>query len=209
MTKPKSGIRFNSIQFVKSANAKKEYPTLYTDSGKPLAEIALVGRSNVGKSSLLNDLFEVKNIAKTSQTPGKTQLINFFKIENALSIVDLPGYGYAKVARTQKEAWGQNIQEYLETRKELSVIIQLLDIRHLPTQDDIAFFEWARFHNKRLLLVFTKTDKVKTSEKLQNTKKILSQLPDNAIEWVYYSAKTHEGRVEMQQILLKVINGTY
>jgi GTP-binding protein len=209
MTKPKTGIQFNSIQFVKSASSKKEYPKLNGDSGRPLAEIALVGRSNVGKSSLLNDLFEVKNIAKTSQTPGKTQLINFFKIENALSIVDLPGYGYAKVARTQKEEWGQNIQEYLETRKELTLIIQLLDIRHAPTRDDIAFFEWARFHNKRLLIVFTKTDKVKLSEKLENAKKILSQLPDNAIEWVYYSAKTHEGRVEMQHILLKVMNGTY
>ena len=202
-------IQWNSIHFVKSSPNSKHYPKLLSDSGKPLPEVAVVGRSNVGKSSLLNDLFELKNLAKTSGTPGKTQLINFFQIDNALAIIDLPGYGYAKVAKHLKENWGENIQEYLEKGKNLNLILHLLDIRHMPTEDDLAFFEWASFYNKKIVIVFTKTDKVKKNEKVQNSKKILSLLPHNSIEWIYYSTKTHEGRIEMRKILSKVIDDAY
>ena len=206
---PKNCLRLNSIQFVKSASCKNEYPVFLKGAHHHLPEIAVVGRSNVGKSSLLCDLFQVKNLAKTSATPGKTQLINFFQIENALACVDLPGYGYAKVGKELKHSWGKNIQEYLETRKELTLIIQLLDIRHPPSSDDLAFFEWARFHNKRLLVVFTKADKLTQAEKIKNTKLILSLLPDQAVEWLSYSTKTHEGRNQLQKIILQVIDGTY
>jgi GTP-binding protein len=206
---PKKAFPWNSIHFVKSAQAREHYPRLIADSGDELPEVAVVGRSNVGKSSLLNDLFELKNLAKTSSTPGKTQLINFFQIDNALTLVDLPGYGYAKVAKDLKEAWGNNIQDYLEKRENLSLIFHLLDIRHMPTPDDIAFFDWAIYHGKKIVLIFTKTDKVKEREKIQNAKKIISILPHNALEYVYYSTKTHEGRFELRKILLKVIDGIY
>ena len=209
MTDSAKKVHWNSIHFVTSAQNKEQYPKLKASSGKPLVEVAFVGRSNVGKSSLINDVFEVKNLAKTSSTPGKTQLINFFQIDDTLAVIDLPGYGYAKVPFELKKAWGKNIQDYLEKSRDLSLILHLLDIRHMPTDDDLAFFEWATFHKKKTLIIFTKVDKLKPNEKMKNAKKILSILPHNDIEWVYYSTKTHEGQKEVRAILSKVVNGTY
>lgn len=196
-------ILWNQASFVKSATVPSDYPKLVNAQGKTLQEIAFVGRSNVGKSSLLNDVFGIKGLAKVSSTPGKTILINFFRLNDLFTVVDLPGYGFAKVSKKLQKDWGKNIEEYLEKRRELSCIIFLLDIRRTPSEDDLLFFEWAAYHRKKLILVLTKTDKVKPNEKIKNKNLIFSFLPDKMIPWVYYSIKTHEGQFELRQLLLK------
>ncbi|MDB6081653.1 MAG: engB [Chlamydiia bacterium] len=194
---------WNTASFIKSAELPADYTKICDAHGKVLKEVAVVGRSNVGKSSLLNDLFAIKRLAKVSSTPGKTILINFFRVKDFFAVVDLPGYGYAKVSKELQKEWGKNIQQYLEKRVELSTIIFLLDIRRTPNEDDLLFFEWASFHQKNLILVLTKTDKVKSQEKKKNRDLIFSYLPDKAIPWVYYSIKTHEGQFELRKLLLK------
>ena len=183
------------VQFVRSCT-QPPFPTLRDSRGKLLPEIAFVGRSNVGKSSLLNDLCG-KKIAKTSSTPGKTQLINFFVIEELFSLVDLPGYGYAHVPERIKEQWGDCIQNYLENRKELSLIIFLIDIRRTPTVQDLQFIKWAHHYHKPLICVFTKTDKVSRSELEKNGTTILSFFPKKPLCHISYSIKTGQGKEKL------------
>ena len=132
---------FQKATFVKSAVKKNDYPIIRNESGVILPEIAIAGRSNVGKSSLLNHLFLSKNLVKTSSIPGKTQLINFFSIDDTFAFVDLPGYGYAKVPQAIRQDWGPMIQTYLEPRESLKVILFLFDIRREPNEDDYKFME--------------------------------------------------------------------
>lgn len=185
---------WNDIRFVRSC-AKPPFPIVRNSRGVLLPEVAFVGRSNVGKSSLINDLCG-KKIAKTSSTPGKTQLINFFMVED-LSIVDLPGYGYAKVPRHIEATWSETIQNYLEMRKELSLILFLIDIRRTPNAQDLQFVEWAQHYKKPLILVFTKIDKVSRSELETQTRNILSFFQKKALPCLHYSAKTGQGREEL------------
>ncbi len=125
-----------------------------------LPEIAIVGRSNVGKSSLINHLYNQKYLARVSSTPGKTQTLNFYNVDEKYILVDLPGYGYAKVSKQQKMQWSADLDKYLKSRS-FKAILLLLDSRHPPTKEDYAFIEWAEHHQKNLILVFTKTDKIK------------------------------------------------
>lgn len=162
-----------------------------------LPEIALVGKSNVGKSSLINHLLRAK-CAKTSSTPGKTQSINFYTLEEKFLIVDLPGYGYAKVAKTAREGWADLIDTYLNTRTSLKAIALLIDCRRTPSEEDLAFIEWASFHKKPLLLILTKIDKLNTSEKEALRKRSL-QLPIHSI--IYYSIKEESGRISLLRTL--------
>lgn len=129
-----------------------------------LPEIALAGRSNVGKSSLINSLLQRKNLARTSAQPGKTQTLNFYRVNKKFYLVDVPGYGYARVSQKQRARFGQMIQDYLETRSNLRGLIILIDSRHAPTKDDIAMYNYAQYLNLPLLLVCTKIDKVKKSQ---------------------------------------------
>lgn len=148
----------NQSEFSVSAVKASQYP----EGG--LDEIALAGRSNVGKSSFINTLLQRKNLARTSSSPGKTQTLNFYRVDSDQAdfyLVDVPGYGYAKVSKKQREEFGEMIQDYLETRAYLKGLILLIDGRHEPTAGDIAMYEYAQYLNLPILLVATKMDKIK------------------------------------------------
>ena len=148
----------NQSEFSVSAVKASQYP----EGG--LDEIALAGRSNVGKSSFINTLLQRKNLARTSSSPGKTQTLNFYRVDSDQAdfyLVDVPGYGYAKVSKTQREEFGEMIQDYLETRAYLKGLILMIDGRHEPTVDDIAMYDYAQYLNLPILLVATKMDKIK------------------------------------------------
>lgn len=171
--------------------------------GEKLKEMAVVGRSNVGKSSLINYLVGQKELARTSATPGKTQALNYYLIDDTLSLVDLPGYGFAEAPLAMKEAWGALIDGYLQGSTELRLILLLLDIRRLPSKEDKQFFTWAAYHKKPLLIVFTKIDKLTSKELKENTYKALEELGAFSYSYVYTSASKRLGRAE----LIDKING--
>ncbi|RDY26611.1 YihA family ribosome biogenesis GTP-binding protein [Romboutsia weinsteinii] len=147
-------MKIRSSEIVMSAINKSQYP----EEGIP--EIALVGRSNVGKSSTVNTLLNRRNFARTSQTPGKTRTINFYLINNEFYFVDLPGYGYAKIAKSEKEKWGKIMERYLEDRDELCAIFLLVDIRHEPTADDKMMYDWIKHFGYNCVVIATKADKI-------------------------------------------------
>ena len=157
-------IPFESVHFITSALLENEWPHLKTPQGSPLPEIAFVGRSNVGKSSLINALFNGKKIAKTSSTPGKTQRINFFLVDEKLLLVDLPGYGYAKIEKTAAAHWSEAIDAYFNKREFLKLLILLVDSRRGILEEDTQVIRWAEEKNLPLLLILTKTDKLSSSE---------------------------------------------
>ena len=147
-------MKIRSSEIVVSAIRKEQYPA------EGLPEIALVGRSNVGKSSATNALLNRRNFARTSQTPGKTRTINFYKINNEFYFVDLPGYGYAKVSKSKKDKWGVIMERYLQDRQELCAIFLLVDIRHEPTNDDVMMYEWIKHFGYNCVVIATKADKI-------------------------------------------------
>ena len=147
-------MKIRSSEIVVSAIKKEQYPA------EGLPEIALVGRSNVGKSSATNALLNRRNFARTSQTPGKTRTINFYKINEEFYFVDLPGYGYAKVAKSEKDKWGVIMERYLQDRDELCAIFLLVDIRHEPTNDDVMMYEWIKHFGYNCVVIATKADKI-------------------------------------------------
>ena len=147
-------MKIRSSEIVVSAIKKDQYPA----EGVP--EIALVGRSNVGKSSATNALLNRRNFARTSQTPGKTRTINFYKINEEFYFVDLPGYGYAKVSKSEKDKWGVIMERYLQDRQELCAIFLLVDIRHEPTNDDVMMYEWVKHFGYNCVIIATKADKI-------------------------------------------------
>ncbi|TRY26436.1 YihA family ribosome biogenesis GTP-binding protein [Brevibacillus sp. LEMMJ03] len=185
-------MKITSAEFVVSAVGPKQYPT----DGLP--EIALVGRSNVGKSSLLNKMMNRKGLARTSSKPGKTQTLNYFRVNNMLYFVDFPGYGYAKVAKSLKQQWGKMIENYLKQRQELRFVIQLVDIRHAPSKDDVAMYDWCKEIGIPTVVVATKGDKIARGRWLQHTKVIREQLQmrgDDAL--IIFSSETGQGRDEL------------
>lgn len=147
-------------------------PTQYPDDGR--CEIAFVGRSNVGKSSLINTLTNRRKLVKVSGTPGKTRLINFFTINNKLYFVDLPGYGYAKVSKSEKATWGKMMEQYLVNRPELKKVALLVDCRHKPTGDDVMMYDWIKHYGYEVIVVATKKDKL-TKNKLQRSSKVIRE----------------------------------
>ena len=147
-------MKIRSSEIEVSAIRKEQYPK------EGLPEIALVGRSNVGKSSATNALLNRRNFARTSQTPGKTRTINFYKINNEFYFVDLPGYGYAKVSKSEKDKWGVIMERYLQDRQELCAIFLLVDIRHEPTNDDVMMYEWIKHFGYNCVVIATKADKI-------------------------------------------------
>lgn len=147
-------MKIRSSEITMSAVNKSQYPT----DGIP--EIAMVGRSNVGKSSSINTLLNRRNFARVSQTPGKTRTINFYLINKEFFFVDLPGYGYAKVSKSEKEKWGAIMERYLKDRKELCAIFLLVDIRHEPSKDDVMMYEWIKYFGYDCVVIATKADKI-------------------------------------------------
>jgi GTP-binding protein len=159
-----------------------------------LPEIALAGRSNVGKSSLLNRLTGRKKLARTSKTPGKTREINLYRIDDQLVLADLPGYGFAKVPRAVKRKWGDLIERYLNEREELRGIVHLVDLRHRPTADDVQMHEWARHYEVPTLIAATKADKIARSKRapaIRAIEEVLDPAPGTPV--VTFSAVTGEG----------------
>lgn len=180
--------------------------------GRSMPEIAVAGRSNVGKSSLLNDLFQAKGLVKTSSTPGKTQAINFFTLNGQLSFVDLPGYGYAQVASHVKKTWGPMVENYLNQRESLQLMLFLIDIRRTPNDEDFQMMEW--ICNKQLpaILILTKVDKVTQSEREHQTSLIENAFEKNAfssshlVPRIHYSTLKHEGRKQLIQAIVSCLN---
>lgn len=200
-------VPFTSAQFIAAAFDHNSFPRLLTSGGNPMPEIALVGRSNVGKSSLINHLLKNSKLAKTSSTPGKTQSINFFSIDEQLALVDLPGYGYAKVPKEVRSKWAEMIDNYLHTRPNLRLILFLLDCRRDPTDEDLALIRWASHNQKPALLVFTKADKLTENEKRAKTLASLdsfkNHLHSSPVHFLHYSIKDTRARME----LIEKING--
>ncbi|WP_220740203.1 ribosome biogenesis GTP-binding protein YihA/YsxC [Leuconostoc miyukkimchii] len=180
----------HNVDMVMSAVSAAQYPT----DGKP--EIALVGRSNVGKSSLTNTLIQRKNFARTSSQPGKTQTLNFYNVEDKLYFVDVPGYGYAKVSKKQREAFGYMIEEYITSRKQLRGVVSLVDARHEPSEDDISMYEWLHYYNIPILVVATKSDKIskgKFNKFEANIKRTLG-FDEEGSDFQFFSSETKYGK---------------
>lgn len=186
---------WNKTRFIKSALLPEEYPKI----PHHLNQVAICGRSNVGKSTLINDLCGQSKLAKTSKTPGKTQLLNFFEIDERLIFVDLPGYGYAKVPEAVRTQWGKVVSQFLEKAERLELILFLLDIRRTPNDEDLKLLDWLYHYNKPFVLVLTKTDKVTKSELEARTKEIIGALPYEGFEYVQHSSKTHLGTFDLRQ----------
>lgn len=181
-------MQFNQIDMEISAVDAKQYPT------KQLPEIALSGRSNVGKSSLINTLLSRKSIARTSSQPGKTQTLNFYNIAAQLYFVDVPGYGYAKVSKQQRAKFGEIIEAYLQNRAELKGVVLLVDARHAPTEDDFNMYNYLKYYEIPTLVVATKVDKIKKSQRNKQTKVITQKLQLEAEDpLVFFSSETKEG----------------
>ncbi|MDI6667833.1 ribosome biogenesis GTP-binding protein YihA/YsxC [Leuconostoc falkenbergense] len=185
----------HNVEMVMSAVSATQYPT----DGKP--EIALVGRSNVGKSSLTNTLINRKNFARTSSQPGKTQTLNFYNVEDQLYFVDVPGYGYAKVSKKQREAFGHMIEEYITSRKQLRGVISLVDARHDPSDDDISMYEWLHYYNIPILVVATKSDKISRSRfnKYESNIKRTLGFDEDDSDFQFFSSETKYGKDEVWQ----------
>lgn len=195
------GSFFQNAKFKTTALHAKDYPLLKNDAGELVPEIAVAGRSNVGKSSLLNHFFHSKDLVKTSSTPGKTQAINFFTVNDELTFADLPGYGYAQVPIAVRKRWGPMVQEYLQNRQQLQLILFLFDIRRIPNDEDREFLEWAAHYEKSMILVLTKVDKVTQSEKVRNTKKILEAFDSENLHFVHYSVVKNLGYKELVNMI--------
>lgn len=196
-----SKFDFINPRFVKTAVQAKDYPQPCGSRGCPLPEIAVIGRSNVGKSSLLNDLFQTKKLVKVSSKPGKTQTLNFFTLNDTLSFVDLPGYGYAEVPMATKMQWAPMVQTYFETRESLRLILFLFDIRRTPNEEDKTLLEWAENSRHSVVLVLTKTDKVTQSEKVRYAEKIVEAFAAEHLKVVHYSVKHNLGRNALTAII--------
>lgn len=175
------------MTFIKSAVKPAHYPP------PELPEIAFVGRSNVGKSSLVNLLVNRKNLVRTSNTPGRTQLINFFCVNEEFMLVDLPGYGFAKVPLAVKKEWGPMIEAYLSKRETLRGVVLILDVRREPSVEDIQMLDLLRFHGIHPILVITKCDKVSKNERKRQTQIISSTLQVQESEFLFFSALSREG----------------
>jgi GTP-binding protein len=177
-----------SAEFVTSAVKKSQYPP------EDLPEIAFAGRSNVGKSSLINTLVNRKRLVKTSSTPGRTQLINFFDINGNLTFVDLPGYGYARVPAAIRKKWGPMIETYLSTRQSLKGVVIIMDIRRLPREEEHNLIHWLSHYSIASLLVLTKTDKLSKSRLIKQQAAIVNALAVAKEDVILFSAKTRRGR---------------
>lgn len=184
-----------------SAVGPKQYP----QDARP--EVALVGRSNVGKSSLINQLLNRRSLARTSSRPGKTQTLNFYFINRSFYFVDLPGYGFANVSKKTKSTWGRMIEHYLHERQNLACVIQLVDLRHPPSSDDQMMFNWLKHYTIPTVLVATKADKISRGRWPHHVKTIRRRLGTSANEpVVVFSAQTGEGKEALWGRLIPFIS---
>lgn len=186
-------------QFVTSAVKKDQYPVT------ELPEVAFGGRSNVGKSSLINTLVNRKRLVKTSSTPGRTQLINFFTVNSALSLVDLPGYGYAKVPISVKKKWGPMVETYLSSRPNLMALVLLMDIRRTPGTEELNFLDWLDYYNIPMIPVLTKSDKLSKTKQAKQCRLAAETLGLAESELTRFSAKSRQGKDELWSRIIKCL----
>lgn len=173
-----------------TAARKEQYPET------TVPELAFAGKSNVGKSSMINALLNRKSLARTSSSPGKTQTINFYNVNDALNFVDLPGYGYAKVSKTEKEKWGKMIETYLGSREQLKEVILLVDIRHEPSANDIQMYEWIKSYGYTGFVIATKADKISKSQRIKQINIIKKVLNINDINLIAAFSSSEKLNVE-------------
>jgi len=199
-TEANNRMIIRSAEFVTSAVKKSQYPP------GVLPEIAFAGRSNVGKSSLINALVSRKHLVKTSSTPGRTQLINFFDINNNLTFVDLPGFGYARVPVSVRKTWGPMIETYLSTRKTLKGVVIIMDIRRLPREEEQNLIHWLAHYTIAGILVLTKTDKLSKTKIVKQQSAIVRSLAVEKEDVILFSAKTRRGRDAVWDAILALLN---
>ena len=192
-------MEINKSEFVKSAVVEKDYPDFNN-----IVEFSFIGRSNVGKSSLINSLTKRKSLARTSKTPGRTQLINYFLINDKIYFVDLPGYGFAKVPDTIKKNWGKTIESYLISNRE-KVVFLLLDLRRVPSNEDMEMLKWLEHFGIEYYIIFTKADKLSNNEKFKQLKEIRKKLVFKNEDAFFYSSLKNTGREELLNFIGKRI----
>ncbi|WLR44106.1 ribosome biogenesis GTP-binding protein YihA/YsxC [Bacillus carboniphilus] len=193
-------MKVTSSEIIISAVKPSQYP------GDDLPEVALAGRSNVGKSSFINKMLQRKGLARISSKPGKTQTLNFFLINEEFYFVDVPGYGYAKVSKKEREAWGEMIETYMTTREPLKAVVLIVDVRHKPTQDDVLMYEFLKHYGIPAVIIATKADKVpkgKWQKHLKVVKETLNLEPTDFL--VLFSSETGQGKDEAWGILKKLM----
>jgi len=193
-------MKINNVEFVTSAVRKSQYPE------DIFPEFLMLGRSNVGKSSFINTLVHRKNIARTSSIPGKTQTLNFFLINNSFYLVDVPGYGFAKVSKSLKNKFGMIIEDYIQERDNLKLVFMLVDFRHKPTDDDVLMYNYLKYYNKNVVIVATKCDKVSKNNYTKNEKTIretLNLTDDDKL--IRFSSVTKDGKIEIQNMIDELI----
>jgi GTP-binding protein len=189
-------MKVTSSEIVISAVRPNQYPA------EDLPEIALAGRSNVGKSSFINKMLARKSLARTSSKPGKTQTLNFYIINEKLHFVDVPGYGYAKVSKKEREAWGKMIETYITTREQLRAVVLLIDVRHPPTQDDVLMYDFLKHYQIPVIIVATKADKIPKSKWQKHVKIIKEKLNmEKTDAFVLFSSETGQGKDEAWKII--------
>lgn len=193
-------LNTHNADLLLSATNKSHYPQDH------IPEIAMAGRSNVGKSSFINGILNRKNLARTSSKPGKTQLLNFFNIDDQLRFVDVPGYGYAKVSKKEREKWGKMIEEYLTSRENLQAVVSLVDFRHAPSQDDLQMYDFLKYYEIPVILVATKVDKIPKSRWNKHEKMIKDKLDfDPSDDFVLFSSETKYGIEQAWDAILSKI----
>ena len=193
-------MKIKKADFVKSAVYEKDYPEQLDK-----IEFAFVGRSNVGKSSLINSLTSRLKLARTSKTPGRTQLINYFLINDEFYIVDLPGYGFAKVPKEMKKQWGKTMERYIASKRKKLVFV-LLDIRRVPSDEDIEMLEWLEYNDMDYKIIFTKIDKLSNNERAKQLKAIKTRLVFDNEDVFFHSALTNKGRDEILNFMEEKLN---
>jgi GTP-binding protein len=190
-------MNIHNVNFLKSVTQLDQRPT------PPKPEIAVIGRSNVGKSSLINTLFNRKNLAKISSTPGKTRLINYFSIDNQLYFVDLPGYGYAKLSKKIRSGWQKNIEAYFKNNQELKLVLLLLDSRHEIMDNDRMMIDWLQHYRISYIMVLTKSDKISNNQYRARSLKLSKEYPNQEI--LRFSSKNKTGRDDILHILEQLV----
>ncbi len=191
-------MHIKSAEFVTSAVKPEHYPA------PDYPEVAFAGRSNVGKSSLINKLVNRRGLVKTSNTPGRTQLINFFLVNGGLSLVDLPGYGYAKVPAAVKRQWGPMVEAYIANRTTLKAVVLLMDIRRTPRAEEFNLMDWLRHHEIPMILVLTKADKLSKTQQGKQRKAAADILGLEPDDFVLFSAKSGLGATALWQLIAQV-----